>query len=148
MIDRTDGGRVIEIEVSGATARLELLHRTAPNASTALWETLPIRGLLTHARWAGSACWTKVHESPLADITGFESQATSIYRGTLAVRPGNGRAELFLSYGQAESRHEQGRTYVTPVARVLGDAEALYDALAATWKDGAASVEIRRGPRA
>ena len=145
MTDHTSDERMIEVEVSGATARLELLHRTAPKASTALWDTLPIRGMMTHARWAGSACWTKVSEAPLADVSGLESQATSIYRGTLAVRSAHGRAELFLSYGQAESRHEQGRTYVTPVARVVGDAGALFDALAATWKDGSASVEIRRG---
>jgi Protein of unknown function (DUF3830) len=134
----------IEIEVSGATARLELLDRIAPKTSAALLESLPISSQLTHARWAGSACWAKVDKGPIAAITELESQATSLYRGTLGVRPGVGRAELFLSYGQAESRHERGRTYMTPVARVMGDAQALFEAMAATWKRGSVPIEIRR----
>lgn len=137
--------RQIVVEVSGEAATLELLERSAPATAQALWDSLPIEGKLTHARWAGSACWTKTERQPLAQVRELEHQATSIYQGVLAVRPGSsGRAELFLSYGQAESRHEVGRTYMTPVARVVGDARTFYQAMSQTWSGGAASIAIRR----
>lgn len=137
--------KVIEIRMGDATGRFALLERRAPKTVAALWDSLPIAERFTHARWAGAACWLKVDRSPLAAITELESPVSSIYKGTLVLRPsGGGRVELYLSYGQAESRHERGRTYVTPVAEVSGDATALYAAMAATWKGGSADVSIAR----
>jgi hypothetical protein len=137
--------RTIEIAVGTVSAQFELLSRTAPRTTAALWDSLPVEGAWTHARWAGAACWVKVDQGPIAAVTEVEFQATSIYRGTLVVRPGKGnRVELYLAYGQAESRHERGRTYTTPVAKVVGDPTALYGALAETWKGGSAPAQIRR----
>lgn len=137
----------IQIEVGGARARFRLLEDVSPRTVAALWETLPISEQITHARWAGAACWLKVDRAPLAAITEPEWPVSSIYKGTLVLRPdstGSGRVELYLSYGQAESRHERGRTYVTPLAEVVGDATALYEALAKTWKGGSVSARIER----
>lgn len=137
--------RTIEIEAGDARARLRLLDDRAPRATAALWETLPIEGDLTHARWAGAACWVKVDRAPLTDVKDVESQVSSIYKGTLVLRPNPaGRAELYLSYGQAESRHERGRTYVTPLAQVEGDGTSLFEALASTWQGGSIPVHISR----
>jgi len=139
----TTNARRIEVTVGGASAEFQLLDESAPTTAAALWDTLPITGEWTHARWAGAACFVKVDRPPLASILELEQRATSIYRGTLAIRPGaSGRAEVYLSYGQSESRHERGRTYVIPVARVTGDAGALFEALAATWRAGAAPATI------
>ncbi|HEY3217908.1 MAG TPA: DUF3830 family protein [Candidatus Limnocylindria bacterium] len=137
----------ISVEIGGARARFRLLEDVSPNTAAALWDTLPISEQMTHARWAGAACWLKVDRAPLAKITEPEWPVTSIYKGTLVLRPdftGSGRVELYLSYGQAESRHERGRTYVTPVAEVTGDATALYEAMAKTWKSGAVAARIER----
>lgn len=136
--------RLIEIDVAGAVAQFRLLNRIAPSTSAALYESLPVEGDLTHARWAGSACWTKTTAAPLAALDKLENPVTSLYRGTLAIRPtDSGRAEVFISYGQAESRHEVGRTYVTPVARIETGAESFFAALAETWKGGSAPIKIR-----
>ena len=137
--------RRVELRVGEARAQFEMLEDTAPRTAGAFWESLPISGQMTHARWAGAACWLKTERTPIADVHDVEMPATTIYRGTLALRPGKaGRAELYVSYGQAESRHERGRTYVTPIARVIGDPTALFEALAETWKAGAADSELRR----
>lgn len=137
--------KTIEIQVGEARAKLTLLEHLAPRTTAALWDTLPIEDRMTHARWAGAACWLKVDRVPLGGVSAVESQVTSIYKGTLVVRPNTtGRIELYLSYGQAESRHERGRTYVTPVAEVSGDASALYEAMATTWRAGSAPVKITR----
>jgi len=141
----TQQTRFIEVDVSGAVAQFRLLDRIAPTTSAALYESLPFEGDLTHARWAGSACWTKTSAAALAAIDGLENPVTSLYRGTLAIRPtDSGRTELFISYGQAESRHEVGRTYVTPVAQIETGAEGFFAALAETWKGGSSPIKIRQ----
>ena len=71
---------------------------------------------------------------------------TSIYQGfiVLAPMPANGMSELFISYGQAEYRDDLGRRYATPVAEVVGDGSALFDALRRTRAEGRKAIAIRR----
>ncbi len=137
--------KTFEIRVGDAAAEFALLDEDAPVTAKALWESLPIEGTVTHARWAGSAVWVKTPNEPVSQLTDIELPVTSIYPGTLVVRPNpRGVAELFLSYGVAESRGPQGRTYATPVAEVTGDGSALFEALGATWTKGSAPVSITR----
>ncbi|SDU78156.1 Protein of unknown function [Jiangella alkaliphila] len=138
------GMKRIEVRVGDATARYALLE-DAPKTADAFWESLPIEGTITHARWAGSAVWVKTPNQPIAALDDIELPVTSIYPGTIVVRPNpRGVAELFLSYGVAESRGPVGRTYATPVAELDGDGAELLAAFRATWRDGSTEVSISR----
>lgn len=135
--------KTLEVRVGEATARFTLLEADAPRTTTALWDSLPVEGTATHARWAGSAVWVKTPNEPIAKIDDIELPVTSIYPGTIVMRPNpRGVAELFIAYGVAESRGPQGRTYATPVAELTGDGEALFAALGNTWQNGAAGIVI------
>jgi hypothetical protein len=134
--------RAMRVTVGTSSATFTLLDEFTPKTADALWESLPIAGKVTHARWAGSAVFTKTANQPVAAVSDIELPVTSIYPGTLVVRPGKGVAELFFSYGVAESRGATGRSYASPVAEVVGDAAEFFAALAATWSDGAADVTI------
>lgn len=137
--------KLIEVRVGDAAAQFALLDEDAPNTVKALWESLPIEGSATHARWAGSAVWVKTPNEPVAKLDEVELPVTSIYPGTMVVRPNpRGVAEIFLAYGVAESRGATGRTYATPVAELSGDGAALFGALENTWTGGNAPIVISR----
>lgn len=136
--------RQMRVTVGAASARFVVLDEFAPKTADALWESLPVTGTVTHARWAGSAVFTKTANEPVASVSDVELPVTSIYPGTLVVRPGNGVAELFLSYGIAESRGATGRRYATPVAEAVGDVDDFFATLAGTWTGGSADVTIER----
>jgi hypothetical protein len=134
----------MRVTVGSSSAAFAMLEEFAPKTADALWESLPITGKVTHARWAGSAVFTKTANQPVAAVSDNELPVTSIYPGTLVVRPGKGVAELFFAYGVAESRGATGRSYATPVAEAVGDAAEFFAALAGTWAGGAADVTIER----
>lgn len=136
--------RSMRVTVGTATAEYTMLDDFAPKTAEALWESLPITGRVTHARWAGSAVFTKTPNQPVAAVSDVELPVTSIYPGTLVVRPGRGVAELFFSYGVAESRGATGRSYATPVAEAVGATEEFFTALAGTWSGGSTDVTIER----
>lgn len=136
--------RTIEVRVGDIAARYALLN-DATRTAEALWASLPIEGSLTHARWAGSAVWVETAAEPLATLGEIELPVTSIYPGTMVVRPhDSGHAELLFSYGSAESRGPVGRTYATPIAEIDGDSEPLFATFAETWRGGSATVLITR----
>ncbi len=139
--------RRIRLTVGKTSATFELTENIAPKTTRALWDSLPIEESLTHAKWAGSACWLKTDRGPIAsDLEATnEHPVTSIYQGYMVVRPHqSGRGEIFISYGVAESRYVDGRTYVTPVAHLEDDAPDFLQALADTWTKGATRIRIER----
>ena len=136
--------RSMRVTVGSASAEFTMLDEFAPKTADALWESLPITGKVTHARWAGSAVFTKTPNQPVAAVSDVELPVTSIYPGTLVVRPGRGVAELFFSYGVSESRGATGRSYATPVAEATGDTEEFFSTLAGTWSGGSAEVTMER----
>ena len=136
--------RTMQVQVNGVPATF-VLSEDAPETAQALWDALPIEGEVTHGRWAGSAVWVKTDREPIAKVRDIELPVTSIYPGTIVMRPNpRGVAELFISYGVAESRGPQGRTYATPIAEVTGDAAPFFEALAATWQGGSAPIVMTR----
>ena len=138
----------LKVTVGDATPALfNLLDDVAPETVAALCKSLPIRGVVTHARWAGSACWVKTDREPIGQLNQVEHPVTSIYPGFMVVRPsGTGVAEIFIAYGPAESRGPMGRTYASPVAQLSGDSDALFEALGRTWAQGATQIQIELDP--
>jgi hypothetical protein len=136
--------RHLRVTVGSTSATFAVLDEDAPKTADALWESLPITGKVTHARWAGAAVFTKTANAPVAGVTDVELPVTSIYPGTLVVRPGREVAELFLAYGTSESRGPTGRSYATPVAEVVGAATEFFTTLGDTWTGGSADVTIER----
>ena len=135
----------IEVEVDGAVARFALREDFAPQTASALWETLTIEGPLRHAKLSGEACFCSVERGPLALLPAQpELPVASIYKGWLVASPGHGATELLISYGLAEYRWPTGRRYVTPLAELQGDGQALYEALARTHTEGEKTIVIRR----
>lgn len=139
--------RKIKVTVGKTVAsEMELLEDVAPETAEALWQSLPVEGTLTHARWAGSACWLKTDSAPIATLREVEHPVASIYPGVMVVRPNSrGVAEIFIAYGTSESRNATGRAYATPVAEVRGDSDALFKTMAQTWAGGATTIRIERG---
>jgi hypothetical protein len=139
--------RRIEVEVEGAKAEFELRDDLAPQTTAALWESLPIETSIRHGKLSGSACYLDVEHGPIAGIAAEpELPVTSIYKGWIVAfpAPSMGFTELLISYGVAEYRWPTGRKLVTPVAELLGDGAALFDALGRTHSEGEKSVAIRR----
>ena len=137
----------IRVEVDGVGADYTLLEEWAPNTIAALWESLPVETTTIHGRVSGDACFLAIREGPVTQLPQKpELGVTSIYKGyiVLAIIPGRGMAELFISYGQAEYRNDTGRIYATPVAEVEGDGAALFDALKRTRVEGRKSISVRR----
>jgi hypothetical protein len=140
--------RRIKATVGSVDASLELLDWLAPKTAEALWASLPIEEELTHAAWAGAAAWFKSDKEPIAGhlVDRNEHPVTSIYPGTIVVRPHAGKAEMFISYGVAESRFSHGTTFATPVARTLGPASEFFNAIKATWTEGTSTIRLERLP--
>ena len=137
----------IRVEIEGAGADYELLEEWAPQTTAALWESLPVETTTIHGRVSGDACFVALKEGPVTTLPAKpELGVTSIYKGyiVLAVLPNSQAAELFISYGQAEYRNDTGRIYATPVAEVVSDPTALFDALKRTRAEGRKSVSVRR----
>jgi hypothetical protein len=137
----------IRVEVDGVGAAYTLLEEWAPNATAALWESLPVETTTIHGRVSGDACFVVIKDGPVTELPQkSELGVTSIYKGyiVLAVLPAQKMAELFISYGQAEYRNDTGRIYAAPVAEIDGDGTALFDALKRTRAEGRKAIVVRR----
>lgn len=137
----------IEIEVEKARARFILRPDIAPRSSFALWENLPIQGPIRHSMLSGEACFIQVQEGPLTQLPVIpEFGVTSIYRGFLVVvpLPAEGKAEILISYGQAEYRCPTGRRHITPIAEIEGDGTAFFEVLKRTHSEGEKFIKIWR----
>jgi uncharacterized protein DUF3830 len=138
--------RWLNVRVDGAEARFRLLEEYTPKSVDALWRSLPIKTEIRHGKLSGQACFLEVHQGPLLQLPPDpELPVTSIYKGylVLTVHPELGMAELLVSYGTAEYRWPTGRRYVTPVGHAE-DGQALFDALARMFTEGAKTVEIEQ----
>ncbi len=137
----------IEVEVEGARATYVLRDDLAPKTAAALWDSLPLEGPIRHGKLSGEACFFEAPGGALGQLPEApELGVTSIYKGFMVVfpNPARERAELLLSYGQAEYRWPTGRRYVTPVAEVDGDGSALFDVLRRMFDEGRKTVSVRR----
>jgi len=136
------GRRRIELRVGGAAGHAVLWDELAPKTVAALIEAMPIEAPLLHCKWSGRAVFASV---TLPQLGGLESPVTSIYPGTLVLRPAEAAgsaAELLISYGDAEFRWPDGRRYVTPFAEIEPGSEALLAAMARTGEDGKTTLRL------
>ncbi|HYM51057.1 MAG TPA: DUF3830 family protein [Candidatus Limnocylindrales bacterium] len=131
----------IAIEVDGVVGLAELLESNAPKAAAAFWASLPIATTLTHTQWSGRACGFSLDGGALQKV-GLEHPVCSLYPGTLGVHPERG--EALLSYGPSEYRSELGPEYLTRVARVTGNREALLAVLSRMHDEGDKRITLRR----
>jgi hypothetical protein len=135
--------RHVTIEIEAVTAVAELLDANAPLAAEAFWQSLPINSTLTHTKWSGAACRFEVSSAALSSVPNLEHAVCSIYPGTIAVRPDRG--EVLLSYGPSEYRSALGVEYLTRVAHLVGDHEALLSLLGRVSVEGNKRIRVSRG---
>jgi len=109
-------GRRITFEVDNVTAVAELEEDLSPTSSQAFWDALPLKTTLMHAKWSGETCFFRPGPA-LAGITELENPVTSIYPGTLVMRPRG--TEALLAYGVGEYRWGVGVDYTTRLARIV-----------------------------
>ena len=134
--------RHITIEVDGVTAVAELLETNAPQATAALWETLPITTILSHTKWSGAACGFRVESDALRGAPALEHPVCSIYPGNLVARPDRG--VVLLSYGQSEYRSNLGVEYATRVGRLIDNSDVLLAVLGRMHSEGDKKIQVRR----
>ena len=139
--------RRIDVQVDDRIARYVLRDDLAPKTAAALWETLPIEASIRHGKLSGDACYFDVGRAPLATLAEQpELPVTSIYKGWIVAFPfpAHGMTELLVSYGVAEYRWPTGRKYVTPIAELEGNGDALFDVLRRTQIEGEKRIVVRR----
>ena len=135
----------IKLAIADVSVEIRLWPELAPKTVEALLASLPVDTELRHCKWSGEACFAELDRGPIMAITDFELAVTSIYPGTLVVRPQNAlapTAEMLLSYGDAEYRWPTDRMSVTPVGEVQGDTTRLFAAMAETASAGSTRVRI------
>jgi hypothetical protein len=143
-------GRQIELGVGDLSVRYELLEEWAPKTTAALWAHLPAEGRLYHGRLSGDSAIFGVRGDAMKELkiepTSIEAAVTSIYKGFIvaAVYPAAGLMDLTLSYGKAELRRDNGRSYGTPVAEIAGESTAFFTLLKNLRAKGEAQMTIRR----
>jgi len=134
--------RRIRINVDGVEAVAELQEDLSPRATAAFWESLPINKPLVAAKWSGRACFIHPAAEPLRAIETLENPVTSIYPGTIVMRP-RGSEEL-ISYGESEYRWAVGTDYVTRLAKIVENRGPLIEMLARTHDEGDKHITITR----
>ena len=134
--------RRIRLNVDGVEAIAELQENLSPKATAAFWEALPIEKTLVAAKWSGRACFIHPGEGPLRAIESLENPVTSIYPGTIVMRPRG--SEVLISYGESEYRWAVGTDYVTRIAKVVENRTAFLDMLARTHDEGDKQITITR----
>jgi len=135
----------IRLAIDDVSVEIRLWPDLAPKTVEALLGSLPVDTELRHCKWSGDACFAELDRGPIMSVTAFESAVTSIYPGTLVVRPQNAlapTAEMLLSYGDAEYRWPTDRMSVTPVGEVQGDTTRLFAIMARTATTGSTRVRI------
>ena len=135
-------GRRIRINVDGVEVVAELYDDLSPKATAAFWDSLPIDKPLVPAKWSGRACFFQPDEGPMREVTDLEHPVTSIYPGTLVMRPRG--TELLLSYGEAEYRWAVGNDYVSRIAKVIENRAELIKMLERTHDEGDKRIRITR----
>ncbi len=142
--------RRIQLEVDGLAVEYELLEEWAPKTTAALWAHLPASGRLYHGRVSGDSAIFGVRGDAIKALptkpTQIEAAVTSIYKGFIvaAVYPQAGLMDLTLSYGKAELRRDNGRSYGTPVAELVGDGTAFFTLLKNLRAEGQKQMTVRR----
>jgi hypothetical protein len=142
--------RKIELEVGQLKVRYSLLEDLAPKTTAALWAHLPVTTRIYHGRLSGDSAIVGVRGDAVKELqtapTRLEAAVTSIYKGYIvaAVYPTNGLLDLTISYGKAELRRDNGRSYGTPIAEIDGDGSAFFDLLKRLRAEGEKSITIRQ----
>ncbi len=134
--------RRIRLEVEGVQAVAELYEDLSPKSTAAFWESLPLEEPLIPAKWSGQACFFHPGDGPLKQVTELENPVTSIYPGTIVVRPRG--SEALLAYGASEYRWAIGTDYVTRVAKIVENGPAFLQVLARTHDEGEKRIKITR----
>ena len=139
--------RRIELEADGVRATLCVADDLAPKSAGAFWDALPLDLSIEGTQWSGEACRAVIEGGPLGSLPARpELGVSSLYRGHLLVAPiGGGRAEVLISFGQAELRGPTGRRYANLVAEPDGDFEPLARSLAQiARRETGGTLAIRR----
>ena len=133
--------RRVAFEVEGVRAEAELEEDLSPRATAAFWDALPLKTTLMHAKWSGETCFFRPGPG-LAGITELENPVTSIYPGTLVMRPRG--TEALMAYGIGEYRWGIGTDYTTRLARLIDNKTAFLDKLSEVHFDGEKEISITR----
>jgi len=142
---------VIRLAIDDVAVEIRLWPNLAPKTVAALLGSLPVDTTMRHCKWSGDACFAELDSGPIMSITKLESAVTSIYPGTLVIRPKNTvvpTAELLLSYGDAEYRWPTDRMSVTPVGDAQGDTTSLFAVMAKMATAGHTRVRVTRSEAA
>ena len=139
--------RRVEVDVDGARATFALLDDWTPTTAGLVWDLLPLNATAFHAKLSGDACYFLANDERVKSLpVQPEVGVTSIYRGYMVANPhhDSGELELLIAYGVSEYRWPTGRRYLTPVAQLQGDGEALFDALRRTQREGTKPISVRK----
>jgi hypothetical protein len=134
-------GRKIAFEVDGVRAVAELEEDLSPRATSAFWNALPLHTTLMHAKWSGETCFFRPGPG-LAGITELENPVTTIYPGTLVMRPRG--TEALMAYGVGEYRWGIGTDYTTRLARLVDNEDAFLATIARVHDEGDKEVHVTR----
>ncbi len=129
----------LRIEFEGLRLAGELFEDTAPKLCQAIWDALPLAGLVTNVNWSGDMLrlWVTIPEPPEA-----ENVVPLQHPGDILFVPGwNG---LRFVYGPAQMRGPRGPHPVPRVGRLRGDlAELVKLAKRVEW-EGAKQMTVDR----
>lgn len=134
----------IRLESGGVTAEALLLEANAPKATAALWELLaePIERRLISAKWSGDVGVLHPGEGPLREVAELENPVTSIYPGTLVMRPRG--SEILIGYGVGEYRWAVGVDYTTRLAKIVTNRTEFLSVVARTADQGPSAITVGR----
>jgi hypothetical protein len=138
----------IELTVGDLKARYALLTDIAPKTTAALLAHLPAEGRIYHGRLSGDSAIFGIRGDAFKALpvapTRLEAAVTSIYKGYIvaAIYPQVGLCDLTISYGKAELRRDNGRSYGTPVAEIVGDGTAFFTMLKNLRAEGEKRISI------
>lgn len=140
--------REFEITVDGVSARYQIVEDLAPKTIEAFWNSLPVESHMLHTMRSGQLAFVSVNSGPLLELPQRpELMCASIYKGYMSVRPPlrpGGGVELQFSYGIAEYRSPTGRSYSTPVARLVSDGTELFSVMQRCVREGEKQAVIRK----
>jgi hypothetical protein len=115
--------KVLEIELDGVVVRAVLYEEKAPVTVGKLWECLPFRDRVTHAKWSGEMFHTNAplpidfegRQWPmgLENPVGFQAPGEIVYLPAAQ--------ELAIAYGEARFSWVLGPMLVTGIGRIEGD---------------------------
>jgi len=133
--------RRVAFEVEGVRAVADLEDELSPQAAEAFWNALPMQRTLMHAKWSGETCFFRPGPE-LAGITELENPVTSIYPGTLVMRPRG--TEALMAYGIGEYRWGIGVDYTTRLAHLTENAQAFLAKLSEVHDTGDKEILVTR----